>query len=243
MFSRIKSKFIKPDTRNVLFQEQFKLFNELGSKYDIRAEEKDLFPCLNDNSGTTPFDAHYFYHPAWACRVVKEINPSLHIDISSILYFSSMLSAFIPVEYYDYRPAEVKLDNATYGRADLMNLHFEDNSIESLSCMHTIEHIGLGRYGDKIDPKGDIIAVNELKRVCAINGNLLIVLPVGIPKVMFNAHRIYDPHLVVNELFEGFDLIEFSLIKDDSEFVRNADLDTAAQQNYGCGCFWFKKLR
>ena len=106
--------------------------------------------------------------------------------------------------------------------------------------MHTIEHIGLGRYGDPIDPDGDLKAINELKRVCAVGGNLLLVVPVGKQRIMFNAHRIYNPHTFISYL-NGFSLKEFSLIADDNSFVNDADLDLAASQTYGCGCFLFVK--
>jgi hypothetical protein len=106
--------------------------------------------------------------------------------------------------------------------------------------MHTIEHIGLGRYGDQIDPNGDMRAVNELKRVLAENGSLLFVTPVGKPKIEFNAHRIYSFEMVM-EMFEGLKLMEFSLITDSGDFIENANPDIVKEQKYGCGCFWFKK--
>ena len=101
------------------------------------------------------------------------------------------------------------------GKADITKLNFEDNSINSLSCMHVVEHIGLGRYGDEIDPNGDIKAINELKRVTAKNGDLLFVVPVGKPRVQFNAHRIYSYEMII-EYFNGFELIDYCLIPDNA---------------------------
>lgn len=223
------------------FQKDLILFNKLGIDYGIQVKNEDLFPCLNDNTEYTGFDAHYIYHPAWAARIVKQISPSIHIDISSTLHFCSILSAFIPVKFYDYRPAILNLDNLNSLKADLMNLPFEDNSIESISCMHTVEHIGLGRYGDPLDPMGDIKAIKELKRVCASGGNLLFVVPVGSPKIMFNAHRIYDCEVIFDH-FEGFELKDFSVVLDNSDFIQNPPLEMVRNQSYACGCFWFKKI-
>jgi len=154
-----------------------------------------------------------------------------------------MLSAFVPVKFYDYRPAEMNLDNLSSEKADLRNLPFKDESISSLSCMHTVEHIGLGRYGDPIDPAGDLKAISELKRVLARDGNLLFVVPVGRPKIMFNAHRIYSYSQIL-DLFSDLKLMEFSLIPDGSEqgIIINAGEAQADEQAYGCGCFWFKKI-
>jgi hypothetical protein len=94
---------------------------------------------------------------------LAKIKPAEHIDISSILSFSTIVSAFVPVKFYDYRPAVLEISNYHSGFADLKQLPFPDNSVESLSCMHTIEHIGLGRYGDELDVNGDIKAIEELK--------------------------------------------------------------------------------
>ena len=201
---------------------------------------KNIYPQLNDKTDETFFDPHYTYHPAWAARIIKKINPTKHIDISSILQFSTILSAFVPVEFYDYRPARVNLENLECKQADLNNLPFPNNSIESLSCMHTIEHIGLGRYGDQIDPKGDLQAIKELTRVLAINGNLLFVVPMGKPEIYFNAHRVYSYDMII-EYFKDLTLMEFSLIEKEGELIINATKDQADKELYGCGCFWFKK--
>ena len=204
---------------------------------------KDRYPCLDDKTKTTGFDRHYLYHPAWAARILAETKPSEHIDISSTLNFSTMLSAFIPVRFYDFRPADVRLSNLTSLAGNILNLPFENNSVDSISCMHVVEHIGLGRYGDPVDPDGDIKAIRELTRVLAIDGNLLFVVPVGKPKIMFNAHRIYSHELVL-EYFFGLKLVSFALISErqaDGGLNFEATGQDVATQEYGCGCYWFKK--
>lgn len=211
---------------------------DTGKRFSVLDE--DIYPCLYDNTNTTSFDAHYIYHPAWATRIIKKINPSKHIDISSTLHFCSTLSAFYPTEFYDYRPAKLTLSNLISDKADLNNLHFETGSVECISCMHTIEHIGLGRYGDVLDPEGDLRAVRELQRVTKQGGSLLLVTPVGRPRIQFNAHRIYSFEMI-SELFSEFELMDFSLVHDDQTFTENADPALVQQQSYGCGCFWYKK--
>ena len=200
----------------------------------------DRAPCIWEKTSTTWFDTHYVYHPAWALRIVKNINPPLHIDISSTLHFCANLSAILPVEFYDYRPANLKLDNLKSKQGDLTNLPFLTDSILSISCMHTVEHVGLGRYGDPIDPNGDLKAIEELKRVTAIGGNLLFVTPTGKPKIEFNAHRIYSYSQILS-YFRGFELRESALVTDDGQFLINPSVDMFDAQNYGCGCFWFEK--
>ena len=223
-----------------ILKQTFNEFNKLDSSKKLSNIWENNYPCLNDNTGTTPFDAHYIYHPAWAARIVKGIKPQKHIDISSTLHFCTILSAFIETEFYDYRPASLTLSNLKSSSADLTKLFFQSNSVESISCMHTIEHIGLGRYGDLLDPEGDFKAIAELQRVIKKGGNLLLVVPVGMPRIQFNAHRIYSFDLI-NNLFQAFELRNFSLITDANQFIENADPFLVRQQLYGCGCFWYIK--
>lgn len=202
----------------------------------------DQYPQLYDRTGTTGFDRHYVYHTAWAARKVAEIKPEFHVDISSSLYFASLVSAFIPVKFYDYRPADLQLSGLFTERGDLMNLPFEDDSIKSLSCMHVIEHIGLGRYGDPINPEGDLKSIKELKRVLAKGGSLLFVVPIGgVARIQFNAHRIYTYEQIMG-YFNNLQLKEFTLIPEmkGGPIVNATKVDVDKEQ-YGCGCFWFIK--
>ncbi|MGL4514097.1 MAG: DUF268 domain-containing protein [Lacipirellulaceae bacterium] len=123
-----------------------------------------------------------------------------------------------------------------------MSLPFETNSIVSLSCLHVLEHVGLGRYGDPLDPNGDRLAAAELSRVLAIGGTLLVVVPVGRPRVCFNAHRVYSAEMV-RGLFESLTLTDWQLLPDsgDDGLVERPSDELVALQEYGCGCFRFEK--
>lgn len=213
----------------------------IANKKSGRDFKFGLKPCLKDKTKNTDFDLHYIYHPAWAARILATTKPEKHIDISSTLYFSSIISAFINTEFYDYRPADIHLDGLSSKATDLNKLQFSDNSIKSLSCMHTVEHIGLGRYGDEIDPDGDLKAIGELKRVLAPEGNLLFVTPIGNPRILFNAHRVYSYEQIMG-CFSGLELKEFSLISEiEHRLIRNADPKLTKKEKYACGCFWFTK--
>ncbi len=237
-----KNILIRFPKKSLRFVEYIKEFNQFKKQNDgrFRVDLKDSYPCLTDKIRTTPFDQHYTYHPAWAARILAKTKPEYHTDFSSILYFGTMLSAFIPVKFYDYRPAEIKLSDWEGGFADLCNLSFPDNTLPSISCMHTVEHVGLGRYGDALDAEGDKKAISELIRVTRRSGDILFVTPVGKQRIEFNAHRIYSYHLIL-QLFEGCKLMEFSLIPDEGGLIENADPVLVEKQHYGCGCFWFKK--
>ena len=227
------------------FVRDFNRFDELSKasrpRFNLRWADRQ--PRLGDRTETTDFDRHYVYHTAWAARVLAKTRPSKHVDISSSLYFVTGASAFVPIEFYDFRPADLRLSNLDSRFADLMALPFGDRQVASLSCMHVVEHVGLGRYGDPLDPDGDIKAMRELQRVVAPDGSLLFVTPVGRPQIRFNAHRIYA-YDQIRDAFSELRIEEFSLVPDhpvDGGLIENADPAIVSNQRYACGCFWFRR--
>jgi len=230
----------------VLYFRDYFHYNQLLSAHSLAPLQwKNRYICLDDRTLSTSFDTHYIYHTAWAARILQKIQPAKHVDISSSLFFNAITSAFIPIDFYDYRPANLTLSNLTSHSADLLSLPFLDESVISLSCMHVIEHVGLGRYGDDLDPIGDQKAASELQRVLAANGDLLLVVPVGKATINFNGHRVYAYSQIIT-MFDQLRLMEFSLLTDDTKganFIINASEKVANEQTYGCGCFWFKKIK
>jgi len=198
------------------FRSEFWQFRAASDPARFDVEWNDRYPCLDDRTSSTYFYRHYVYHTAWAARVLAKTKPAQHVDTGSYLHFATLVSAFVPVRFFDYRPAQVVLPGLETGFADLLALPFDDGSVPSLSCMHVVEHVGLRPYGDPLDPNGDLKAILELKRVLASGGTLLFVVPIGRPRVMFNAHRIYS-FRQVRELLSGRLLRQFALIPDRPE--------------------------
>jgi len=226
------------------FEQSFKTFVGLAhGDRRFKFGREDWYPCLYDSTPSTDYDRHYVLHTAWAARVLAQSRPRVHVDFSSSLYFVAIASAFVPMRFFDFRPAALPLSGVESGAADLQQLPFGDGELPSVSCMHVIEHVGLGRYGDPLDPTGDLKAAAELSRVLSPGGQLLFVVPVGRARIMFNAHRIYSYELV-RDMFAGLELQEFSLIPDtasEPELIADAPPAMVEQQAYACGCFWFKK--
>jgi hypothetical protein len=103
-----------------------------------------------------------------------------------------------------------------------------------------IEHVGLGRYGDVLDPYGSIKASKELIRILAPEGRFLISTPLGRERVQFNAHRIFAPATVLS-MFKDLELVDFSLVDDRGKFYPKASPEQATQCEYACGLFEFVK--
>lgn len=201
---------------------------------------KDTYPCPRDRIGTAPFDSHYFHVNGWAARRILARYAAYHVDVGSQVIFANMLGAMIPVVFVDYRPLKAKLSGLHCVGGDLLSLSFAGSSVTSLSCLHVIEHIGLGRYGDPLNPHGTRKAARELTRVLAPGGDLWVGLPVGQPRVCFNAHRIHPPQ-AVRDMFAHLRLIELSGVHDDGRFVEAVDLSEFEASEYACGFFWFRR--
>lgn len=207
---------------------------------DDRARLRDLYPCLNDRTTRTPFDAHYLYQGAWLARKLGQADPILHVDVGSSIQTISVVSAIVDTIFVDYRPLHVRLPGLPSVGADVTQLPFRSNSIASLSCLHVIEHVGLGRYGDTLDPQGSVKAAVELLRVSMPGGRLYLSVPVGKERICFNAHRVLNPYTVV-KLFQPMRLVSFALITDNGDFMPEASLEDAARCEYGCGLFELSK--
>ncbi len=200
----------------------------------------DSYPCLSDATSKTPFDAHYFFQAAWLARKLSQHRAGKHVDVGSDVNAIGAISAFVDTMFIDYRPLEVSLSGLENRQGDLLHLEFPAGTIDSLSCLHVIEHVGLGRYGDPIDPEGSTKAAAELSRVLAPGGSLFLSVPVGREHVCFNAHRVFAPGSVL-KMFAGLKHQDSALVDDRGEYHEHADPGMMAGCEYGCGMFHFVK--
>jgi SAM-dependent methyltransferase len=208
---------------------------------DGSVSDDDLWPCVADKATAAhPIPSHYFHQAAWAARRIATIGPPHHVDIGSDLGLLAVLSAFVPMTFVDVRPLPTGLDDVASLCGSLTALPFLDDSLSSISCLHVIEHVGLGRYRDAVDPRGTEAAAAELARVLAPGGDLLLSTPVGRERTCFNAHRVHAAE-TIRRYFAALDLKEFSYEDDRGQFVARTSTDQLSNANYSCGCFWFRK--
>jgi len=212
------------------------------SKMDGAEEIKftDTYPCLHDNISSTPFEAHYFYQDLWTFKKIYDTKVKHHIDVGSNIGLISFLTTITKVTFIDIRPLIAQLKNFESKEGSILSMPYEDDSVKSISSLHVAEHIGLGRYGDPLDPDGTKKAALELQRVLAPGGNLFFSLPIGKPRLMFNAHRIHSTTQIL-DYFSDLKLVELSGIDDEGNFIENIKPEYLDSCDYGCGLFWFKK--
>jgi SAM-dependent methyltransferase len=200
----------------------------------------NTYPCIFDKTQTTGFDSHYFYQDVWAFKKILHTKVDSHVDVGSRVDFVGFLTAITHVTFIDIRPLVIELENYEFKSGNIICMPFKNDSVESISCLHVAEHIGLGRYGDALDPLGTKKACIELSRILAPKGNLFFSLPVGKPRLCFNAHRIHSPRQIV-DYFGDLSLIELSGINDDGKFIKDVDISILEESNYACGLFHFLK--
>ena len=220
------------------FQHDLSAYRAMPGGESVRDE--DLFPQLGDWREVHELDAHYFHQDTWAANRIAELRPGGHVDVGSRVDLVGFLTALTDVTFVDIRPLQVDIERLTCVTGSILDLPFADRSLESVSCLHVAEHIGLGRYGDPLDPAGSRKAMAELQRVVAPGGHLLFSGPIGRPRVCFNAHRIHDP-LAVLELFGELELVEFAVVDDAGRFTRQRDPAAYRNLTYGCGMFLLRR--
>ena len=203
----------------------------------------NLEPILTDFTAPAGIArGHYFHQDLWAARRIYARRPSHHVDIGSrIDGFVAHVLTFMPVTVVDIRDLDSEVEGLTFVRGDMCRLDgFGSGSVASLSCLHAIEHVGLGRYGDAVDPDGWRMAMRELARVLARGGRLYLGTPIGRQRVCFNSQRVFAPSTVLGA-FSDLQLVSFAAVDDEDRLVMDADPASFADAWNACGLFEFTK--
>lgn len=184
----------------------------------------------------------YFHQDLWAARMIFQRRPTRHLDVGSqINGFVAHVLTFMPIMVVDVRPLHSRVDGLTFIQEDATTMaRFPDNSVESLSSLHAVEHFGLGRYGDPINPRGSFEAMSSFARVLARDGHLYFAVPIGRECVRFNGHRIFSP-LTVIECFRGLRLVSFSAVDERGDLVSPARPQDFVDVRQALGLFEFTK--
>jgi len=222
---------------------QYKEFTNLGGQITHR------YPVLSDydeQAGSTR--GHYFHQDLLVASFIHKAKPERHIDIGSrIDGFVAHVASFRRIEVMDIRElGDPGHENISFIKADLMNMNNASEKItDSISCLHAIEHFGLGRYGDPLDPEGHKKGLNNIFKMLKDEGTLYISFPIGkFNEVHFNAHRIFNPRDIFDWMSEKnrLRLTRFDYVDDQGNLHQNVDLMSAdLNLKFGCGIYSFRK--
>jgi len=209
----------------------------------------ELLPCLHDwyeESGTTKNE--YFWQDLLVARMIFEAQPERHVDVGSrVDGFVAHVASFREIDVFDVRQITPQIPGVNFMQADLMkSVSGMAGYCDSLSCLHALEHFGLGRYGDPIDPIGFERGFSNMVSLLRDGGVFYLSVPIGIGRVEFNAHRVFDPRVIVDLANkESLQLSVLIVIHLDGRIERcvpdEERLSNLAVQRYALGVFVLKK--
>lgn len=200
-----------------------------------------LLPVLYERRTHSAVDPHYAYQAYWAAREMNRWPPlGRHVDISSHVPFVIQLSALFPLIQLEFRPPKVEIASFERVSGDILRLPFRDGSLSSITCLHVVEHLGLGRYGDLLDPDGCWKGLAEIQRILALDGNLFLSVPVGRPAVYFNGNYVFAAHDIMRAL-GLLHLVSFAYVNDAGGFVESGKASDTDEMSYALGLFHFRK--
>ncbi len=204
----------------------------------------DLVPCFADRfeqSGAA--SGHYFHQDLLVARRIHARSPRLHVDVGSrIDGFVAHVASFRPIRVLDIRALASTIPNVTFAQCDLMAElpRALAASCDSLSCLHALEHFGLGRYGDPIRPEGHEVALANLARIVSPGGWFYLSVPVGPQRIEFNAHRVFAVRHLLDLVGRDFEVRALSIVDDRGDLHENmamhdnAAIDASFACRYGC---------
>ena len=235
-----------------LFKDSFlnkdlEIYNKLNTRENFKVDEQYLWPVIYDKYAPAGSIGNYFWQDLWAAKLIYNSGIKEHFDIGSRIdgFIAHLLAAGIDVTLIDIREFPVEVENLHTIVDDATSLkQVADNSIASMSALCSLEHFGLGRYGDPIDPEACFNCFVEIQKKLKKGGNLYLSLPVGRERVEFNAHRVFYAN-TVKEQFDQMKLVEFSCTAA-GEIEYNVELHKYDEDrhdgNYRYGLFHFIKI-
>ncbi len=201
------------------------------------AKFSDLKPYLADKTAKTEIEPIYFLQDIWLAEKLFALKPKKHIDIASSVKTVAIISKLIPTVFVDLRPPDVSVAGLQYLKGSVLSLPFKSKSVLSISSICVLEHIGLGRYGDKIDPWGSEKAIAEITRVLKPGGYLFISVPVDREnRAFFNAHRTFTRRYLLSLFAKEFNLKEEKYIYGKKVWNKYDE-----KKGFGTGLYYFQK--
>ena len=210
----------------------------------------EAFPCYGDRTASAgEAGGHYFHQDLLVAQDIFLRQPHRHIDVGSSVYgFVSHVASFRPIEVIDIRPLHSSVPNISFLQADLMDpTQVTDINADSISCLHALEHFGLGRYGDPIQVDGWLDGLHNLCSMTTPGGVLYLSVPISSnPRIEFDAHRVFAPRQIAQALPTGMTIESFAYVDDQGDLHRDADWEDCRVRDgldlrYGCGIWRIRK--
>ena len=187
-----------------------------------------------------------FHADLLTSQFIFKRNPLNHLDIGSrIDGLVAQVASFRSLDVIDIRSLDIRPHkNINFIKKDILSFNIFDQKkkYDSISSIGCLSHIGLGRYGDKINVNGYILAIDKMCSLLKKKGFLYLMVPVGKDGVEFNSHRVFKPEDIIDNFKKNLVFCtEFHLIDDNGSLILNYRYSRVGKYNFAGGLFVFKK--
>lgn len=222
-------------------QDYFKLLRQRsGDDFPL-----SFYPILDDRAkqgGSAR--GHYFHQDLLVAQKIFKNKPEKHFDIGSrVDGFVAHVASFREISVIDIRETTTKVNNIEFLKIDMMKPEEQLTELcDSLSCLHALEHFGLGRYGDPVDYNGHVKGIRNMHKILKGNGKLYLSVPIGKQRIEFNAHRVFSVEYLLKTFSDIFSVESFSFVDDAGDLhsdvvLTEQSIDKYNSYNYACGIF------
>jgi hypothetical protein len=232
------------------FWKDYQRLKAQAEKSNLEFPFVSFYPCLFDkNKSGGVVSGHYFHQDLWAASKIYHMNPARHIDVGSrVDGFVAHVASYRKIEVADIRNLDSNVENIDFFQLDILDdlpkkYH---GCTDSLSCLHVLEHCGLGRYGDDLQWDGYITAFKNLTKMLKSRGVFYFSTPIGPQRIEFNAHRVFDVRTLLDLFSDNYIVQEFSFVDDLGDLNEQVPFEEEKINNnysckYGCGIFQLQK--
>lgn len=165
-----------------------------------------LRPCLHDKRDQAGSASNeYFIQDLLVAQLINQDNPLRHLDVGSrVDGFVAHVASFRDIDVMDVRPLTSTCNRIRFVQHDLMTPIADAwgssllEQFDSISCLHALEHFGLGRYGDPLNVEGWSQGLSGMFALLQSGGKLYLSSPVGRERVSFNANWVFSPRAIID---------------------------------------------
>jgi len=231
----------------VKFSLQIKGLPSSFARHPSAVRMGSIYPVLTDFGASAGANSgHYYHQDLYIAKKIFSKRPDVHLDIGSridgfiahLLAFGqrTVLGDVRPIISNDQNLSSICIDLSSQLKVPISQKY------DSISSLHVVEHVGLGRYGDRIDPAGHIKAIHNLTSLLSHNGTLYLSFPIAkYSRIEFNAHRVLslsEAKLIFDNL--GLVIKDFVYVDDMGnlccpDLPNGIDFSNTYGLKYGCG--------
>ena len=187
-------------------QDEFQIILKDGSRASLYSKE-----LINEYIKKIQRKETFYYGETdlWLYQALEKYpirGKDVAIVGSTIPWYESIIIA------YGGRPTTIEYntivtDDKRFTPITVEEFNQNPRKFDVILSISSIEHDGLGRYGDPINPKGDLEFMARAKKLLKEDGAMILAVPFGRDCLCWNAHRIYG-RLRLPLLLKGWNILD-----------------------------------